>query len=148
MDTNANMCTRKHLNSHDANANPDARNKKFHTSCVAVCAWFSQAWIGTKQTWAQMKDETFMLYMYVHVCYSNMRANLNDWIYKDVHWTSEYFRPVRQCTACIYQPSREDKISVPFCTYFFFTPTHISGYSRSDITSGSNSGGGDGISTS
>lgn len=57
-------------------------------------------------------------------------------------------RPVCQCTACINQPSREEKISEPFCAYFFFTPTHISGYSRSDITSGSNNGGGDGISTS
>lgn len=50
---------------------------------------------------------------------------------------------------CLHnQPSREEKISAPFCAYFFFTPTHISGYSRSDITSGSNNGGGDGISTS
>lgn len=50
---------------------------------------------------------------------------------------------------CLHKPALERrKISAPFCAYFFFTPTHISGYSRSDITSGSNNGGGDGISTS
>ena len=38
--------------------------------------------------------------------------------------------------------------SIYYFTYNSLTPTHIMGYSRSCFTSGSNSGGGDGISTS
>ena len=62
-------------------------------------------------------------------------------------WISETSLPILHC---LHKPaSREEKkISAPFCTHFTFTPTHISGYSRSDFTSGSNNGGQDGISTS
>lgn len=117
------------VNSCDTNASIDARNKKCHFLHYHLCL------LLTSMNWdkANVSSDARWNTVISHVVCTCMLLKL---------------RPVCQCTACINQSSREEKISAPFCAYFFFTPTHISGYSRSDITSGSNNGGGDGISTS
>lgn len=135
-----------------------------------TCSWFKWVTQTQMQTcvqenmcellWYKCKHWCMSHFLHYHLCLLLTSTNWDKAnVSSDARWNTVIshvvctcmllkLRPVCQCTACINQPSREGKISAPFCAYFFFTPTHISGYSRSDITSGSNNGGGDGISTS